>query len=845
MRWFGLVLLCAVIVNICGDPDPDPKKYNKVELKPSIKNNDSTLTDEERQFLREVEAKFGIKSEVPLEKKEEEGTEIETKVDESLKPTIATKLPFPAVIAIEIVNDTDTKATKGKRTIDANLGYGFRTNSGYTYRYLGKPAQEQGKFMIYPYSQEDIPPASSASSNEGYPKQVGQTIKISPNVEITPSQAYELVPNKEEESTSYNYEKPDVQLNTKYENIQGVEAPPPPYPNHNSQQTLYTTYNGQQFSGLSNQFPKVMSNYLVDPSQLLNNPTYQGAGITQDHLRPHGAQLEQRVVPVLVLRVPSSYIKDPSAELYANLPKNYPLSQYLNNVNLQELVNQYFKKIGYPSAPKVMAYPTSSLIHPSSHMETAASPVSAYQPQHYASPYVRPSYTHADYSGVQYSAVQPVMAKYPTGYTKAYYVMRPQSLYQQPLQHQNYMYRYKYVPQPQTYYTQSHQSQYQQEVEQPRYQHVEEDQPQYQQEEQAQYQQEPEQETQYHKEAEHQNQYQQEAKEEQLAHSNDEQSHSDDTQKAHIEYQSSSTDEEHDSSAGYQYSSPQKHQQYQSSSNDEEQDTPAGYKYPSPQKQQENEHEDEHQHITPGYQSVSSSTPSYEHSPEAATPDYGPTKVPLSYRGSTPSVQISYQEPSQKETVAIFPRSQTGHKADAALNYIYQKVNNEDSGSESLVLHENYPSKDHTIATVLPLSYKRPQHSEPVQSVSYVTPVTTMKYHSHYRVMVPQTILRQPTDEKVTYVNSHSIPSGYSSLASSNLGSSSHYQSIDPEEAASHFASALSKLRSSSYPSPSFSSSSYPRSSYTHHKRMTKPENKSDSSATTRKTERNEKKKSS
>ncbi|XP_049875585.1 uncharacterized protein LOC126373470 [Pectinophora gossypiella] len=738
------VLLCAVFTTICADPEP--KKY-KPEVKPKLKDSNSSLTDEERKFLREVETKFGIKSEVPVENKDEDEKSSEKEHDSKSNP--GAKLPFPAVIAIEIVNDTDTKSNKGKRTIDANLGYGYRTNNGYTYSYFGKPAQTQGKFMIYPYSQEDIPPAGPSSSHLGYQQSSGQTTKISPNVEITPSQAYELVPTKEEEITSYNYQKPAIQLKTKYENVQGVESPPPPYPasdSHSSSppSTLYTTYNGEQFSGLSGQFPKVMSNYLVDSSQLLNNPAYQSAGLTQDHLRPHGAKLEQRVVPVLVLRVPSSYIKNPSAELYANLPQNYPLSQYLNHVNLQDLVNQYFKKIGYPFAPKVMAYPSSSL---SSHTESAPAPVSNYEPQHYASPYVQPSYTNADYSGVQYSAVQPVMAKYPSGYTRQhYYVMRPQaSLYQQPSQQPQYVYRYRYVsqssPQAQSYYSQP--------------------------------------------------QYQQPAEEQ---HTSAQQASLHDTN-SQVEYRQPSSEEEATSA---EYETPQSHSAQQ---------------YEQPQS------------VTSSYETVTSATPNYEHSNEVETPDYSPTKVPLSVHGSSPSVQIQYEQPDQKDTIAVYSRGATGHKPGVSQSYVYQNVANEHSGSESLVLSENYPSKDHTLATVLPLSYKRPQNTEMVQSVSYVTPVPTMKYHSQYKIMVPQTVLRRPTNEKVSYVNSHSLSSSY-------LGSQSQYNPEEEYTAGAHYSPPVSKQKPSSYP----------WNYHAHPKRMVKPDSKADT-LSSRKNERNEKKK--
>lgn len=71
------------------------------------------------------------------------------KVRTKSKPT---KALSPAILAIEIVDpeDNSTEArTNTKRTIENNLGYG----------YDGDIYGTSKKFMIYPYSQHDIPPA--------------------------------------------------------------------------------------------------------------------------------------------------------------------------------------------------------------------------------------------------------------------------------------------------------------------------------------------------------------------------------------------------------------------------------------------------------------------------------------------------------------------------------------------------------------------------------------------------------------------------------------------------------------------------------------------------------------
>lgn len=751
------MLLCAAIVAVFAEPEP--KKY-KSEVKDKDKAS-TKLTDEERHFLREVEAKFGIKSDVPVEietSKEEDELEEKKKEDEgddSEKAPVTAKLPFPAVIAIELVNDTDVSSKGKKRTIDANLGYGYQTNNGYTYTYFGK---EKAKYMIYPYSQEDIPPASSNSYSN-------QNIQTS-DVEITPSRAYELIPAKEQEA--YHYDKPAVEFKTKYENVQGVESPPPPLPSYlpdssqNSRPTtLYTTYNGQQFSGLSGQFPSVQSNYLVDSSQLLKTAQYQSAGITQDYLRNHGASTQQRVVPVLVLRVPYSYLKNPSAEVFpsANVPQHQPISQYFNTDSLQELVNQYFKKLGYPYPPKVMTYQNSLS---ASVDNTVSAPIASHEPQQYANPYVQPSYTHADYSGVQYSAVQPVMARYPSGYSRQqYYFMRnPSSLYRQPVQ-QQYVSRYRYLPQSPV---QNH----------------------------AYYIQRP----QYHQES-----YQVPAQTVQSAYSASDQQTS-----GHSDYgahQHSSNEGGHVTSVEYQTTHTGNAPEYQQAS------------------------------VAPDYESVQTATASYEQPQEEVSHEYaGPTKVSIPTHHEQ-SPQAEYQQPEQKETIAIYPKGQAGHRyvlnshADVSQSNAHQSQESEQAG---LVLTENYPSKDHTIATVLPLSYKNRQNSEPVQSVSYITPVPhTMKYQAQYRVMGPQRHFKSSTSEKVAYVNSHSMPS-YSSL-------STYSREHNPEEEHTVGPQYLPPVGRQKPPP-------YPRNYHAHPRRSVKPDSKSDTTQR-KQTEKTEKKKTS
>ncbi|XP_038212676.1 transcriptional regulator DEF1 [Zerene cesonia] len=714
MRWITLILCCTLVSIAIADPDP--KKYKPEAVEKDKKTG--ALSDDERKFLREVEEKFGVKSDVPSVKKGDVEIKEDEKSSNDTKP-VEQKLTFPAVIAIEIVNDTDSKY-KGKRTIDANLGYGYKTNNGYTYSYFGKSAQDKGKFMIYPYSQEDIP-GHQTIYNSDYMQVGSKYQKTTTNVEIQPSQAYELVPVKDEHP-SYDYKKPEIEFKT-----------PSPLTSQKSNEspssTLYTTYNGQEFSGLSAQFPTLMPNYFVNPSQLLTNPQYQNAGLTQDVIRSHQSQLGQRIVPVLVLRIPSSSIKNPSAELYANLPNNYPLSSYLNNVNLQQLVNQYFKKHGYSFAPQIMAYQNSPVAQTES------------EPQHYANPYVKPSYTQADYSGVQYSAVKPVMARYPSRYNQPkYFVAQPQSLYRQPTQ-QQYEYQYQYVPQmagpSQDHYVQ----------------------PQYQQ-------------------PEHIQQY----------------------QTLHTTVQQGENVPE---SYNVEYKSPAASQEA----------LPATYDTPNVEQQSSIQ-------PNPSYYSSADVESQYEEESENAA--YSKEAVQSNYdHGKTIPTSYTSSSSSQKDTgVSVIPSrlihteqyEESSGVSPGQDVYSYQSHAAAGQSPKGFALSENYPSKDHTIATVFPYPYNAPQKPKPsVQTVSYVTPMPSAKYQSQYKIMVPQTVFKSPNSEKISYVNSS--PMHY-------LQAGRYTQDVNPEE----------EYSVSSQYVPVASKPSYSRNYHSLPKRMSKPDNKMESS---------------
>lgn len=735
--------MCAVLTSVTSEPDP--KKYKPEDADKDKKSGSgSPLTNDEKKFLREVEEKFGIKPQVPVEV-------LNTTEDKPTSANITEKTPLPAVIAIEIVNDTNS-SSKGKRTIDANLGYGYRTNEGYTYTYFGKPKQEEGKFMIYPYSQQDASEEYNGHNAE-YSQESPVQHTHATSVEIQPSQAFELVSVKDDH----------------YDHSKSVESSPVYHQKETSTSfpsTLYTTYNGQGLSGLSGHFPRLMSNYFVDPKQLLTNPHYQNIGLNQDHLSTNGLDQNKPVVPVLVLRIPSSYIKNPSAELYANLPSNYPMSHYLNNVNLQDLVNQYFKKNGYDSAPQVMTYQNPQLS--TSITPTVSSTYNA-EPQQYSNPHVQPSYTQSDYSGVQYSGVKPVMAKYPSTFGRPkYYSSRIQSQYRRPTQQPKYEYRYQYVPQTsvqtQAYYGQSLQKDQVSTVAT----------------------------------------YEQQSDISELATPSADTSSND-----HGSPQYSANYDSKVISVQYDSNTPSHSQQHAENSNIE----------------------------TPQYDFSKESQEAY--SPQQTlTHDYSSQSI-SDYTSSQLAGYYAQKQIEPTEAVNAYPShsqntdqdQQTYSEVSENQGYEYPKPREESVGN-TYAVPETYSSKDHTIATVLPFTYKQPKRPNPatVQTVSYVTPVPSSKYQSRYRIMVPQTVLKSQ-DEKVTYVNS--MPMHYTKVGYYNQDYNSEENS--KYNVGNHY-SAPTKHKSGSYT----------RNYHNYLKRMTRPDSKAEGSSISSQTKKsNDKKKSS
>uniref|UniRef100_A0AAG5CT12 Uncharacterized protein n=1 Tax=Anopheles atroparvus TaxID=41427 RepID=A0AAG5CT12_ANOAO len=154
MRWLiGLLLVSVVLA--AGEKKVEKRPTKKAHSsKPtktpkSIVEEFTALPPSDVDFIKELDRQF-----------REHGNKIRIKVERS--------------------NGTDGKNIK--RTIEGDLGYGHYSNQAETGYHFSKP-----KYMIYPYSQHDIPPVRSTHS----------TAETVTDIEITPSHSYELKPIEE------------------------------------------------------------------------------------------------------------------------------------------------------------------------------------------------------------------------------------------------------------------------------------------------------------------------------------------------------------------------------------------------------------------------------------------------------------------------------------------------------------------------------------------------------------------------------------------------------------------------------------------------------------------------
>ncbi|KAF2895130.1 hypothetical protein ILUMI_11044 [Ignelater luminosus] len=217
--------------------------------------------------IKKVISESSVKSEVPSKP-----------LKASTKRSSSPAQSVPALVAIEIINDKEnsssTSKNTSKRTIESSLGY------GYSHSPFGPEPPK--KFVIYKYSQHDIPPYNP-SGHAGLQNSIGYHLgSTSTHIEQQPS------------------------LEVK----QPVYQAPTASQYYNPSATLYTTFNHQgQLGGLSQHIP------------------YQNV----DHTG---------MVPVIILRVYSNQLVSPDTALHTNLPQSHPYSG-LNNVNLQELLQNY------------------------------------------------------------------------------------------------------------------------------------------------------------------------------------------------------------------------------------------------------------------------------------------------------------------------------------------------------------------------------------------------------------------------------------------------------------------------------------------------------------------------
>uniref|UniRef100_A0A182KC08 Uncharacterized protein n=1 Tax=Anopheles christyi TaxID=43041 RepID=A0A182KC08_9DIPT len=149
------MLLLVSVALAAGEKKPEKRPTKKAHsLKPtktpkSIIEEFTALPPADVDFIKELDRQF-----------KEHGDKIRIKVERS--------------------NGTDGKNIK--RTIDGDLGYGHYSNQADSGYHFSKP-----KYMIYPYSQHDIPPVRSTHSTH-------ETVT---DIEITPSHSYELKPIEE------------------------------------------------------------------------------------------------------------------------------------------------------------------------------------------------------------------------------------------------------------------------------------------------------------------------------------------------------------------------------------------------------------------------------------------------------------------------------------------------------------------------------------------------------------------------------------------------------------------------------------------------------------------------
>ncbi|KAK4886729.1 hypothetical protein RN001_003000 [Aquatica leii] len=225
-------------------------------------------------------------------------------------PKSSNKKSPPAIIAIEIIDEPQKNGTgknNSKRTIESSLGYGYQ---GPLNSYNHEDNHHGKKFVIYKYSQQDIPSSSQYSSFEYNRPNNYQT-------DIQKSIDYHLgsVTSYANHNPSIKNESPDILYRTPTQ---------PQSQSYNTGNTFYTTFDQQGLGGFSNQVP-------------------------------HQSQAQTGLVPVIFLKVYSNQLTNQNLPLYTNLPQSHQYSD-LNSINLQAYLQNYLQQ--YLQSEQAVYQPT-------------------------------------------------------------------------------------------------------------------------------------------------------------------------------------------------------------------------------------------------------------------------------------------------------------------------------------------------------------------------------------------------------------------------------------------------------------------------------------------------------
>lgn len=218
----------------------------------------------------------------------------------STKNSESTVAPEAAILAIEIVDGNENSTglrNNTKRTIESALGYGYQGNY--------YPTSAGKKFMIYPYSQQDIPAPTKSHGVSGEYQDLNIQKSVSYNLGTKIEAAAQI---------SKDIFTPNTKQDAAYSQEQSY------YPS-----TLFSTVNqGGMVGDLSASFPS-------------QHPT------------------ASTTVPVIILRVYTNQLADQA--IYPNLPQSHPYANNLNSINLQSILSNYIQQYMYQMTQQMQKHP--------------------------------------------------------------------------------------------------------------------------------------------------------------------------------------------------------------------------------------------------------------------------------------------------------------------------------------------------------------------------------------------------------------------------------------------------------------------------------------------------------